>query len=177
MLLPEPDGPMSATNSPASTVSETPRSASTVVSPRRSALSGRALRGWAARAVHRRQPPKNPAMPPTIDSNRPPARGRSTTRRLPTAAAAGPAADPAGRRDRPASAVGADPGELATGVAVGAGLGVAVGFGFGLGVAFGFVVAGFGAVFGFGLGLLATGPEPHRSAKRTVHIFLPSVPL
>ena len=35
VLLPEPDGPISATNSPASTVSETPRSASTVVSPSR----------------------------------------------------------------------------------------------------------------------------------------------
>ena len=31
--LPEPDGPISATNSPASTDSETPRSASTVVGP------------------------------------------------------------------------------------------------------------------------------------------------
>ena len=33
VLLPLPDGPMRATNSPAATVSETPRSASTVVSP------------------------------------------------------------------------------------------------------------------------------------------------
>ena len=32
--LPEPDGPMSATNSPSSTVRDTPRSASTTVSPR-----------------------------------------------------------------------------------------------------------------------------------------------
>src|SRR5207249_3438725 len=35
VLLPDPDGPMSATNSPSSTVREMPRSASTVVSPNR----------------------------------------------------------------------------------------------------------------------------------------------
>ncbi len=52
-----------------------------------------------------------------------------------------------------------------------------VGFGVGLGVARGLAVAcawGFGLAVGFGVALTV---EPHLSANRTVHIFLPSGPL
>ena len=55
------------------------------------------------------------------------------------------------------------------GFGVGLGVGVGVGLGFGFGVA-----AGFGLTVGLGVAFTV---EPHLSANRTVHIFLPSAPL
>ncbi len=63
-----------------------------------------------------------------------------------------------------------------TGSGVGFGRGFGVGFGVGLGVARG-VARGLGFGVGFGVGRGAVDVEPHLSANRTVHIFLPSGPL
>src|SRR5262245_44303023 len=149
-------------------------------------------------------PRKSPVTPETTASRRPGLVGGSTTRRLPSlepGSAArtrampswggGPAdggallgVESAGSSDGidGIGSVDSNEGEglgdgdgdgAAFAVGFGVGFGLAVGRGVGFGGARGLAV-GFGVGFEVGFGVAV---EPQRSAKRTVHIFLPSGPL
>src|SRR5689334_16201026 len=127
----------------------------------------------------RQAPKKKLVTPPTIVSTRPREVGTSTTRKVAPAGATPGGAD--------APAVSAVPGSDSSGprseVGGGVGVGVGVGRGVGLGVGFGFG-AGFEVDAWVEVCLvdplvepLVAPLEPHASANRTVHIFLPSEPL